>query len=166
MRTPATNEIINAMKEWMRVHKLTLHEAAKILKCSHMAVQKLLTGESKSIRAKLMIALEPHINRYRDPVAIQQEFKKSTNGMTKEDYKLCNFNAEVLDFIKSYKEEKGYSFDELGKKFKIPISKLASWYEIKCTDKTFTIAPEDFSIFAAFLSQLFSEVSSEKKADS
>lgn len=165
MTTAVTEDLRRAIEAWMVAKKLTLKEAGDILGCSHMAVHKLVNGDTKNVRAKMMKALEPHINKYRNPAELQNEYKDLTAGLDDSAFSLCNFESSILDHLKSYKERNNYSFDDLGKKHNLPISKLAKWFEIDASSGSFNISPSDFSEFAAFVSQVFSEDVNEKKTD-
>lgn len=166
MTTAVTEDLKKAIDAWMVAKKLTLKEAASILGCSHMAVHKLVSGDTKRVRSKMMKALEPHINKYRNPEELQSEYRELTSNLDDSDFSLCNFEAGILDHLKAYKESNNYSFDDLGKKHNLPISKLAKWYEIDASSGSFNISPSDFAEFAAFVSQVFSESANEKKTDS
>jgi transposase len=158
MLTPNSEDIQNATNKWLEEKGLTYREAGKILGCSHGAIGNIANGTAKSIRPKLMIALEPRINKHRDPAILQEEMKRKTSSYDDDTASLCKFAVSIICNIQIYKEANGYSYDDLKNKFNVPVVKLAEWLEADYSGKDhFTVSAKDFPIFAAFVSQVLSE---------
>jgi hypothetical protein len=158
MLTRVTEDFKAAIQQWLTEEQLTLREAGKLIGTSHGSIGNVLTGMTKTIRPKLMMALEPYINKYRDPEELQKSMKRKTSTFTDQTAAHCRMDVNIISNIQKYKDDNKLSYEDMRNKFNIPIIKLAEWMEADYSEEDFfTLSANDFPIFAAFVSQVLSE---------
>ena len=157
MLTKVTDDVKQAVNKWLVEKSLTLREAATLLGCSHGAIGNIAKGTTEAIRTKLMIDLEPHINKYIDPAELQKEIGGKVSSIPHDVGNLCSFDVSIITNIQNYKKDNNLSYDDLGAQYNIPLLKLVEWLEADYTGKdTFNVPTSDWPLFASFVSQVFS----------
>jgi len=129
MRIELTQDIIDAIKKLMYDKKMTQTEVADLMGVTNASVSNILTGKTKAIRDVHLSALEPYINKYRDPRKFTSEAKLEINKLNSFDPSDVKWHVSIVDHIKKYKEVKNLSYDDLSQKYGIPVLKLAQLLE-------------------------------------
>ena len=157
MNVQLTDEIRQAILDWVNDKKLTQREVAKIIDSTTGAVSNILTGKSKSIRATRYSLLEPYINKYRNIDKLQDDIGRGLERSGGYRAELWEWDGSILTHINKYKKSFNLSYDDLSERFKIPVATLALLLEGEPVDK-FDVKSAEAPAFAAMIAKIYSEL--------
>ena len=163
MRTKVTDDFRGAVKKWLEIKGYSARKAGKIVGCSHQTITNIKDGLTDSINDDTAMALEPHINFYRDNKDFQGYVSEGIKKVGGYNPDLWKWDTEIIGSIKDYKNENNLSYEQLSKKYNFPLIKLVTYLEKEYDGEFFEVAPEDVPAFAAMCFQMISEEFNKNK---